>query len=66
MGWITCGGYGYTLGKMIGYGYVRRAEGISDEFLSRGEYALEVATRRVPAKLSMQALWDPKMERVKA
>lgn len=66
VGWITSGGYGYTVKQMIGYGYVRREEGISDEFLSSGEYSLEVATKRVPAKLSMQALWDPKMERVKA
>lgn len=66
VGWITSGGYGYTLEKMIGYGYVRRADGVSDEYLSSGEYSLEVATRRVPAKIAMGALWDPKMERVKA
>lgn len=65
VGWITSGGFGYTIGKMIGYGYVRCAEGVTDDFLKDGAYSLEVATRNVPAQLHTGALWDPRMERVK-
>ena len=35
VGYLTSGGYGYTIGKPIGYGYVRNADGVSDAFLGR-------------------------------
>ncbi len=66
VGWLTSGGYGYTIGRSIGYGYVRRAEGVSDAFLDTGSYELEVATERVPAMLHMGPLYDPKGGRIKA
>ena len=36
VGYLTSGGYGYTVGKNIGYGYVRNADGVSDEFPGHG------------------------------
>jgi len=66
VGWLTSGGYGYTVGKSIGYGYVRNPEGVSTEYLTSGSYELEVATERVPATLHLAPLYDPRMERVKA
>lgn len=65
-GYLTSGGYGYTVGKPIGYGYVRRAEGVSDEWLVAGAYELVVAKERVAATLHMAPLYDPAGERVKA
>ncbi|QGX99765.1 FAD-dependent oxidoreductase [Roseovarius faecimaris] len=65
VGWLTSGGYGYTVGKSIGYGYVRRADGVDDDYLLSGTYELEVATERVTAELHMDPLYDPKMARVK-
>ena len=65
-GWLTSGGFGYTVGRSIGYGYVRRAEGVSDDFLASGSYELEVATERVAARLHMEPLYDPRGERIKA
>jgi 4-methylaminobutanoate oxidase (formaldehyde-forming) len=65
VGYLTSGGYGYTVGKSIGYGYVKRADGVSDAFLSEGSYALEVATEVVPCTLHMSALYDPQMTRIK-
>jgi sarcosine dehydrogenase len=64
-GYLTSGGYGYTVGKPIGYGYVRNGGGIGDDWLAEGDYELVVAKERVPAKLHMEALYDPKAERVK-
>jgi 4-methylaminobutanoate oxidase (formaldehyde-forming) len=65
VGWLTSGGYGYTVGQAIGYGYVRAAEGVTTAFLESGRYELEVAGERVPARLHLEPLYDPKMERVK-
>jgi 4-methylaminobutanoate oxidase (formaldehyde-forming) len=66
VGWLASGGYGYTLGTNIGIGYVRdRENGISAEDVLSGTYELEIACQRYPAKVSLQPLYDPKMERVK-
>jgi sarcosine dehydrogenase len=66
VGYLTSGGYGYTLGKNVGYGYVRRAEGVDDAFLAGGVYELVVAMERTPAKIHLDPLYDPTAARVKA
>jgi 4-methylaminobutanoate oxidase (formaldehyde-forming) len=65
VGWLTSGGWGYSVQKNIGYGYVRNSEGVSSAYLTRGHYELEVATDRVPATLHLGPLVDPKMEKIK-
>jgi len=66
VGWLSSGGFGHTLGQPIGYGYVRRADGVAEDWLLSGRYELEVASKRVPATLHMGALYDPANARVKA
>jgi 4-methylaminobutanoate oxidase (formaldehyde-forming) len=66
VGWLSSAGYGYTIARSIGYGYVRHADGVSAEFVRTGSYELEVATERVPCEVSLQPLYDPAAERVKA
>ena len=53
------------VGQGLGMGYVRNADGVDRDFLLSGDYELDVASERVPAKLSLQAAYDPKSERVK-
>ena len=65
-GWLTSAGWGYTVGKNIGYGYVRSGNGVSDEYLYGGAYEHEVADKRVPCKLQSGPLYDPEMKRVKS
>ncbi|HTV68945.1 MAG TPA: FAD-dependent oxidoreductase [Rhizobiaceae bacterium] len=65
VGYLTSGGFGYTIGRNIGYGYVRNADGVSDEFLAGGDYELVVAMEKTPARLHLEPLYDPKAERVK-
>ena len=65
VGWLTSGGYGYTVAKNIGYGYVRNPDGVPTDWLLSGRYELEVATERVPAAIHLAPLYDPKMERIK-
>ncbi len=66
VGYLTSGGYGYTVGLPIGYGYVRNEAGVDDAFLSSGDYELIVANERFAATIHMAPLYDPQGERVKA
>ncbi|MCZ0813465.1 FAD-dependent oxidoreductase [Roseovarius sp. EGI FJ00037] len=65
VGWLTSGGFGYTVNQSIGYGYVRSPEPIDRAHVLSGEYELEVATERVPCAVRLAPLYDPGMERVK-
>jgi len=66
VGYLTSGGYGYTIGKSIGYGYVRNEAGVSKEFLEDGAYELVIALDRVPAKIGLKPFFDPANTKVKA
>nr|WP_299505478.1 FAD-dependent oxidoreductase [uncultured Rhizobium sp.] len=66
VGYLTSGGYGYTLGKAIGYGYVRHADGVSDYYLTEATYELVVAMDKVPAQVHLGPMFDPSMARIKA
>jgi 4-methylaminobutanoate oxidase (formaldehyde-forming) len=65
-GWLTSGGFGYTVDKSIGYGYVRSLAGVDREYLRSGTYELEVASRRVPASIHFASLYDPDNERIRS
>ena len=64
VGWLSSGGFGHTLGKPIGMGYVR-VPGVDAGYLASGVWELEVASERVPARATFEALYDPKGARVK-
>lgn len=66
VGYLTSGGYGYSVGKAIGYGYVRNADGVTDEYLQSGRYELVVAMKNVPAKPHLAPLYDPDNLHVKS
>ncbi len=66
VGWLSSGGYGYTIAKSIGMGYVRNPNGVTADWVASGTYELEVATKRVVADVSLRPLYDPTSSRVKA
>lgn len=66
VGYLTSGGYGYTIGKSIGYGYVRNADGVDQDYLSSGTYELVVASERTPAEIHSGPMFDPAMTKIKA
>ncbi|MFM7446324.1 MAG: aminomethyltransferase family protein, partial [Tabrizicola sp.] len=66
VGYLTSGGYGYTVGKSIGYGYVRNEAGVTDDWLSAGHYALVIAGEETPARLVLHPLVDPEGARIRA
>jgi 4-methylaminobutanoate oxidase (formaldehyde-forming) len=66
VGYLTSGGFGYTIGKSVGYGYVRNPGGVGDEFLRTGRYDLIVAAETFPARIGLDPFYDPAHRRVKA
>ena len=65
-GYLTSGGYGYTIGKPVGYGYVRNTSGVTSQWMQSGSYELVVANETVKASLTLEPLVDPKMLKIKA
>ena len=65
-GYLTSGGYGYTVAKPIGFGYVRDVAGVTEDYLRDGNYQLVVANEIVKCNIHLEAVYDPKNERVKA
>jgi 4-methylaminobutanoate oxidase (formaldehyde-forming) len=65
VGWLTSGGFGYTIGRSIGYGYVRNQDGVDRAYVLAGRYELEVAGERVPAEVFLSPPYDPRSERVR-
>ncbi len=65
VGWLSSAGFGYTIDRSIGYGYVRHPDGVTAEFVLSGTYELEVATERVPCAASLQPFYDPASDRVR-
>jgi 4-methylaminobutanoate oxidase (formaldehyde-forming) len=66
VGWLSSAGFGHTVGKPIGFGYVRNQGGVDADYLNSGSYELEVAAERVPCAIHLEPLYDPAMARVKA
>ena len=65
VGWLNSAGWGYTVAKNIGYGYVRHAGGVNRDYLRGARFELEVAGERLPCQLQLEPLYDPKMKRIK-
>lgn len=55
-GWLSSAGYGHTVGKSIGMGYVRSSAVIDKDYVMSGDYELEVATQRVKAEITLKPL----------
>ena len=60
VGHLTSGNYGHTLGGAVGLGYVYHEEGVTTEYIDSGKFEIEVGDRRIPAKASLTAMYDPK------
>jgi sarcosine dehydrogenase len=64
-GYLTSGGYGYTILKPIGLGYVRNADGVDENYVMSGKYELVVAQERVKATAHLKPMYDPANAKVK-
>ena len=66
VGWLSSGGYGHSVDRPIGYGYIRHSDGVTEDYMMSGTYELEVASERVPATLHLTPLYDPQNRAVKS
>lgn len=66
VGYISSGSYGHALGGAVGLGYVRSKEPITRDWVKEGTYEVDVAGTRIPARVSLASLYDPKRERILA
>ena len=65
VGWLSSAGVGYSIGKPIGYGYVRRPTVLTPSMAMSGNYELDVAGKRVPAAIALQPFFDPRGARIR-
>ncbi|MFN4157155.1 MAG: FAD-dependent oxidoreductase [Gemmobacter sp.] len=66
VGYLTSGGHGHTIGQGIGYGYVRRAGGVEEDWLVQGRYSLVVAAEEFSAEIGLRPFHDPEGTRIRA
>ena len=65
VGRVTSGGYGHTLGRSVGLGYIEHEGGVDKRFVMEGSYEIEMLTRRYAASVSLRPPYDPAGERVR-
>ena len=65
-GYLSSGGFGYTVEKSIGYGYVKHAGGVTDDYLTDASYELVVAENIVPASIHLKPLYDARALKIRA
>jgi len=66
VGILTSAGFGHTVGRVLGMGYVPVATGETTEQLLAARWSVDVAGRHVPARAAVRAWHDPAGERLRA
>ena len=64
--YLTSGNYGHHLGAAIGMGYVPVEDGETPETVVASEFEISVAGTRVSAVASLEPMYDPRSERMRA
>jgi 4-methylaminobutanoate oxidase (formaldehyde-forming) len=64
VGYTTSASYGHTVGGAVALGYVRGAEPVTRDFVLGGRYAIDIAGRQYPARVSLGPPYDPRNERI--
>ena len=64
-GYVTSGAYGHHLGASVGLGFVTCRPGETDAETLQSKYQIEIAGRRVDARPSLGALYDPQSRRMR-
>jgi glycine cleavage system T protein len=61
LGWVTSGGYGYSVAQSIAYAYLPMEHAAPGSALD-----VEILGERIPAVVAREPLWDPKGIRIKS
>jgi len=59
VGYIRAASYGHTLGGAVGLAMIEAGEPIDQAYVAAGEWTVDIAGRRYPARASIKALYDP-------
>ena len=68
VGDVRAASYGHTLGGAVGLSMVRAADGervVTPAWVNGGDWEVDVAGVRVPARASLRPMYDPKNERIR-
>ena len=65
-GFVTSGGFGYTLGAAVGIAWLHADEPITQALLDAGDLEVEIANVRYPVDVSVKPFYDPTGERPRA
>jgi 4-methylaminobutanoate oxidase (formaldehyde-forming) len=65
VGDVRAASYGHTLGGAVGLAMVT-GDPVDARYLAEGAWEVDIAGQRYPARVSLQPLYDPRMERVRA
>jgi heterotetrameric sarcosine oxidase gamma subunit len=66
VGSTTSGAWGHRVNRSLGLGYVKSPGGVTKEWLAAGKWEVELAWKLYPAKVQLEAFYDPKNERIRA
>jgi 4-methylaminobutanoate oxidase (formaldehyde-forming) len=66
VGYIRAASYGHTLGGAVGLAMVTNPDGVDPAWLQDGTWELDIAGRRVPARVSLRPMYDPTNARIRA
>lgn len=66
VGYLRRAEFGYAINKFIGKAYIERADGgvVSNEYLARGKYEIDVLGTRYPATVFLKSAFDPHNKRI--
>lgn len=59
----TSGSYGFVVDRPIAMGYVKRSAAITNKWLLRADYEIEVQGKHIPAQVHIQSPYDPTNQR---
>jgi glycine cleavage system aminomethyltransferase T/glycine/D-amino acid oxidase-like deaminating enzyme len=66
VGYVRAASYGHTLGGAVGLAMVEAPGPVDQSWLDSGEWTVDVAGTRYPARASLRPLYDPTNARIKA
>jgi 4-methylaminobutanoate oxidase (formaldehyde-forming) len=64
VGYLSSAAYGHAIGASVALGYVRSNHPISRDFVLGGDYEIDVAGQRVPARACLVPPYDVKREKI--
>jgi 4-methylaminobutanoate oxidase (formaldehyde-forming) len=65
VGYVRAASYGHTLGGAVGLAMVEAPGPVTAAWLEQGEWSVDVAGRRHPARVSLKPLYDPTNARIR-